>query len=84
MLGAFDDALAASRRFTPHSALGLRLVQSGRHLLCRGHAPDLMSLKGRQHLPGKAANLLDEHLMRHGPAIETDLHEVTRHAGGLG
>jgi hypothetical protein len=28
--------------------------------------------------------LLDEHLMRHGPAIETDLHEVTRHAGGLG
>lgn len=35
-----------------------------------------MRLECRQDFLGEATNLLDEHLLRHRPAIETDLYHI--------
>jgi len=42
------------------------------HVLCHGHAPRLVRLEARQYLVPEAADLLQEHLLRHGAAIQAD------------
>jgi len=54
----------------------MQAAQLRRNFLGQRHAVDPVRLQGRQHLGGKAADLLHEHLVRQYPAVEADLHGV--------